>query len=478
MHRSIVRRWGAALAGVTLAAAFSTSAGATTVPDGSSDTTTPATTGDTTSDTSADTTAGSTADTTAGTTGDTTAGSTGDTTAGTGAGTVEAAPSCTGKSDGVLKIGSILPETGNLAFLGPPEFAAVELAVGDINEAGGVLDADVELNQLDSGDTSTNIATQSASQLISEDTDAVIGAASSGVSFTFIDQLVENCIIHFSPANTSPDFTDYDDGGLYFRSAPSDVLQGRVLSELMIEEGVTNAVFMAIQDPYGEGLLKYSSEPFAEQGGEVLDSFTYDPQASTFDAEADRVVSADPEALVLIGFEESAKILQSLFEKGFTSDAYKIYLVDGNVGNALGEQLPAGSLVGVRGTLPGAETTQEFRDRLLEVDPNLQDYSYAGESYDAVTVTALAAVAAGSDNPAEIATHINGITRDGEKCTDFASCKELLDAGTDIDYDGISGPLEFSEAGEPTEASFGVYSYDENNRIDGDIAPEYKFAEI
>lgn len=103
----------------------------------------------------------------------------------------------------------------------------------------------------------------------------------------------------------------------------------------MIEEGVTNVVFMALQDPYGEGLLKYSSEPYADQGGEVLDSFTYDPTLANFNAEVDRVVSVDPEALVLIGFAESAQILTGLFENELMLDVKKIYLVDGNIGNAL-----------------------------------------------------------------------------------------------------------------------------------------------
>ena len=46
-----------------------------------------------------------------------------------------------------------------------------------------------------------------------------------------------------------------------------------------------------------------------------------------------------------------------------------LYLVDGNTGNALGEKLPAGTLNGVKGTIPGAENTQDFKDALLEVDP-------------------------------------------------------------------------------------------------------------
>ena len=60
--------------------------------------------------------------------------------------------------DGVLKIGTILPQTGSLAFLGPPEFAGVDTAVSDINAAGGVLGKPVKQVKADSGDGSPNIA--------------------------------------------------------------------------------------------------------------------------------------------------------------------------------------------------------------------------------------------------------------------------------------------------------------------------------
>ncbi len=393
--------------------------------------------------------------------------------------TVQAAPTCTGDSDGVLAIATVLPETGNLAFLGPPEFAGAELAIQEINEAGGALGADVTLDQGDSGDTSTDIANQTVDRQLAAGNDAFIGAASSGVSFTFIDKLVENCKIHFSPANTSPDFTDYADDDLYFRTAPSDVLQGRVLADLMIEEGVTTATFMALQDPYGEGLLKYSTEPFADQGGEIVEQFTYDPQAAEFSAEVDKVVSGDPEALVIIGFEETSKILTALFEAGFTpADGKKIYLVDGNVGNALGEQLPAGSMEGIRGTLPAAEITGDFQDRLLAVDPELIDFSYGPETYDAVIIVALAAQIAGSDDPAAIAAEINGVTRDGEKCETYADCVALIEAGTDIDYDGPSGPQTFGPEGEPTEASFKILTYDADNMVEAGTPTEFRFAKI
>ena len=78
----------------------------------------------------------------------------------------------------------------------------------------------------------------------------------------------------------------------------------------------------------------------------------------------------------------------------------------------------------------------------------------------------------------EIAKRINGITRDGDKCTSFAECAEMLADGADIDYDGPSGPQSFGPQGEPTEATFAIFSYDANNKIDGEIAPQFRAAKI
>lgn len=391
---------------------------------------------------------------------------------------VGAAPTCTGESDGVLTIGALLPETGSLAFLGPPEFAGAALAVSDINEAGGVLGKDVVYRPGDSGDTSTEIATQTVSGHLDAGVDAIIGAASSGVSFTVIDQIVGACKIQVSPANTSPDFTEYEEDNLYFRTAPSDVLQGRVLADLMVAEGNATAAIMALQDPYGEGLLRYTKESFEEQGGEVPVDLVYDPQAQNFSAEVDEIVSAASDAIVVIGFDESSQILTTLFEAGVDPQVTKIYLVDGNVGNALGENFTdPGTLAGIAGTLPAAEITDEFRARLLEQDPELVDFSYGPETYDAVVIVALAAEVAGTDDPAKVAAEINGVTRDGTACSSFTECRDLVAAGEDIDYDGPSGPQTFGPAGEPTEASFAILRYGDDNQID-DSLTEYRFAKL
>ncbi len=375
------------------------------------------------------------------------------------------------EGDGTLTIGSLLPQTGNLAFLGPPEFAGVELAIKEINEAGGVLGQDVAYIEGDSGDAQQDVANPTVDRLLAADADVIIGAASSGVSFTVIDKITSAGVVHYSPANTSPDFTDYADKGLYFRTAPSDVLQGRILGETILADGCTDVGVLALQDPYGEGLAENVGLTVTGGGGALTpeNPIFYDPAASNFDAQVNELKAANPGCVVLIGFEESAKVIGSMVSAGIGPQEMPLYLVDGNLGNALGEDLPAGLLEGTKGSLPGAEATAEFRERLLTVDPALTDYSYAAESYDAVITSALAAVAAESDSGEAIAGTLADVTREGEKCTTFAECVELLEAGDDIDYDGISGPIEMSDAGDPTSAIVGIYTYGPDNKLTSDV---------
>jgi ABC-type branched-subunit amino acid transport system substrate-binding protein len=244
--------------------------------------------------------------------------------------------------DGVLKIGSLLPETGSLAFLGPPEFAGVEFAIEEINAAGGVLGNPVEYSQGDSGDTSTDIASQTADRLIGEGVDAIIGAASSGVTLTVIDKITSAGVTLFSPANTSPALSDYDDKGLYFRNAPPDGLQGAIIAQLLADDGNASVYILNLDDSYGNGIANVIAAVAADSGIEVLGQKAYDPTAASFDAEVDEVVAAAPDAVVLISFDEGSRILRTAVEKGIGPTSKNWYGSDGNMGNALGENFDAG----------------------------------------------------------------------------------------------------------------------------------------
>lgn len=362
------------------------------------------------------------------------------------------------------KIGTMLPQTGNLAFLGPPEFAGVDLAVAQINAAGGVLGSPLENLTGDSGDTSTDIASQTADSHIAAGVSAIIGAASSGVSLTVIDKITGAGVIHFSPANTSPSLSDYADNGLYFRTAPSDLFQGAVLGSLMLDAGVEKAGILALDDAYGTGLADALDANFTAGGGTVTEKIIYNPQAAEFSAEVGKLKASKPAAIAVIGFEESVKIIQELIKQGIGPDTVPLYLVDGNLSQQAFAELPEGIMVGTKGTLPGAAATSEFQGELLTVNPELTDFSYAPESYDAVNLIALGMEAAKSCDGAAIAAALIDVSKDGENCADFASCKALLDAGTNINYEGVSGPVEFADNGDPSIATMGVYEYEANDK--------------
>ena len=246
------------------------------------------------------------------------------------------------KGDGVLKIGSLLPETGSLAFLGPPEFAGVEYAISLINAAGGVLGKPVEYVQGDSGDTSTDTASTTVDRLLGENVDAIIGAASSSVSLTVIDKITAAGVIQFSPANTSDKLSTYADNGLYFRTAPADKLQGAVLANLIAGDGAATVYIMALDDAYGTGLADSIEANLKAAGVNVVGKKIYDPKATTFDAEVGEIKTANPDAIMLVTFDEGSRILRTMVEQGIGPKNKKVYGCDGNMGNALGENFDSG----------------------------------------------------------------------------------------------------------------------------------------
>ncbi|WP_051476875.1 ABC transporter substrate-binding protein [Arthrobacter sp. Br18] len=372
-----------------------------------------------------------------------------------------AVPEATTVSDQPLNIGTLLPTTGSLAFLGPPEIAGTNLAVEEINVAGGVLGQDISIVHRDSGDTTTDIATQSVGDLLSQDVSAIVGAASSGVSKTVINQITGAGVVQFSPANTSAEFTNWDDNGLYFRTAPSDVLQGRTLGNYIMTCGAQTVGMIVLNDAYGTGLEATITETVEGAGGQVVATEMFNEGDSQFSSQVDAVVAAEPDAIVLISFDQAKSIVPLLTSKGV--DPTSLFMVDGNTTDYSADLEP-GTMEGAQGTIPGPFTGTGFQEALGTIDPNLTSFAYSGESYDAVTLISLAAEAAGSVEGVAIGEQLEAVSKDGEKCFDFAACITLLRNGGDIDYDGISGPVTFDENGDPTEAAIGIYQYDAENK--------------
>ncbi|HEU5043272.1 MAG TPA: ABC transporter substrate-binding protein [Nocardioidaceae bacterium] len=368
------------------------------------------------------------------------------------------------KGDGTLTIGTLLPETGDLAFLGPPEFAGVQAAVDDINAAGGVLGKQVVQSKADSGDGTPDIAGQSVNSLLADHADVIVGAAASGVSLSVINQITDAGVVEFSPANTSPAFDDpkTDPHNLYFRTAPSDVLQGAVMANMVLQDGHNNVAILARQDSYGELLAAQVAKGVKAGGGTVAAKVLYAADATNFTAEVNKIAALKPDAVVLIAFNETTKIIPTMIAKGIGPQDQQIYFVDGNTADYSGD-FPKGTLTGVKATYPGAELTSSFKQRLLKTDPKLKDFTYGPESYDATVMTALAATMAGTDDPTTFAPDIIKVSRDGTECSSYSQCVDLLKQGKDIDYQGVSGPCDLGPTGSPVKATIGIFEYGNDN---------------
>lgn len=353
-----------------------------------------------------------------------------------------------------LTIGRVLPETGPLGFLGPPQIEGVNLAIEDINDAGGVMGDDVTLLTADEGET-PQTAAESATRLVGEGAQAIIGAASSGGSQEFIQQLSDQEIPQCSASNTSPAFTDQANADFYFRTVPPDEAVAPIIADTIIGDGATKVVIVARADDYGQALGALVKEELEAAGAEVPDLVTYDPEAANFNNEVTTAAGESPDAVVLVSFDEGGQIAAGLLEEGLTADQF--YGGDGVFGPTFPDTVEEGNANAVDGMkVIGAAGGQEFNDRIADATDN--NFIYGGQAYDCAVIIALATEAAQSTDGQDIVDASSEVTTGGEKCDSFEACKALLDADpeADIDYDGASGAIELDEAGDPGEARYAI----------------------
>lgn len=358
----------------------------------------------------------------------------------------QAPPPLPSSGDSELVIGAVLPETGSLAFLASPMIVGVRLAVEDIQASGGNV-------RLLSGDTATDpdVAPEAVSRLLSEGAQVIVGASASSVSQSFIQNLYDTQIAQCSPSNTSPSFSTQQNAAYYFRTVPPDQAVSLILAEIVAADGATNVAIPARADDWGNALSTLLEENLARLGvgARVV---SYDDEATSFDATVTAVENMRPDAVVLVTFAEGAQIIRGLLEAGIPPSA--MYTSDGLYDEHLAESVdPANPNVvdGMVAVAAGAGNT-EFDQRL--VAQTAGNVLYGGQAYDCVVVMALAALAAGTTIGPAVFEEARQVTAGGQKCFSYAECAELIADGTDIDYDGVSGPLELDEVGDP---GFGRY---------------------
>jgi ABC-type branched-subunit amino acid transport system substrate-binding protein len=361
--------------------------------------------------------------------------------------------------DEALRLGYILPETGPLAFLGPAQITPLEMAISEANDAGGVLGNPVELIGGDeAGDAA--VAAETADRLLGEGVHAIIGAAASGMSLAIIDAITGAGVVQCSASNTAPTFTDYEDGGYYFRTAPSDAMQGVVLAEVILEDGHFDVALLARADDYGVGLMDMTADTLAEAGANIVYQQAYDPEQVTFTTEVGEMIAEAPDAIVIIPFDEGIEILVELIEQGF--DINNVYGVDGIRAAGLNMDVDPddpNAIDGFKGTNPEPAAAPGFIDRLQEFAPDLDEFTFAPHAYDCANWVMLAAEAAGSVDSTAIRDSMFDVIDGDNECNNFPDCAEFLRDGQTVAYQFATGTTDWADVGEPAAGQFEIWEW-------------------
>lgn len=375
-----------------------------------------------------------------------------------------------------FQTGYVLPETGDLAFLGPPQISASGMAIEEINEAGGILGTDVP--DMEAGDEANDAgqANEAANRLVDQDVNMVLGAAASGMTHAIYDTVTGSGIVQCSGSNTDPDLTGIDDDGFYFRTAPSDLMSAPVLGERVISDGNTDIAIANRADGYGDGYAEALLDAAEAEGAQVEFSEGYDPETTDFSSIAGDMESADADAYVIVAFEEGVQLLTDLLEAGVPAE--DIYVTDGLNDPDLGESIDEDDpeiVAGITGAAPGADNP-DFDAQLEEHDPDLDVFQFAPQVYDCMIATSLAVEHAESVDPTEYVDSMAEVTQDGTECSGFEECRDLLEDGEEINYQGASGPIAWDENGDPTQASIEIFQFDEDTAEHG--SEEFVDAEL
>ncbi|BBL80780.1 amino acid ABC transporter substrate-binding protein [Rubrobacter xylanophilus] len=345
-----------------------------------------------------------------------------------------------------LNIGTILPLTGDLSQFGPPMENGAKLAVQQIQDCNTM---QINATYEDSGTNEQTAATAADKLINSDNVSVIVGAASSRVSFAVVDPAAQSGVVQISPASTSPDFTDYEDNGFFFRTTPSDALQGVVLADLAEQEGYETVNIIALNDDYGQGIARTFEENF---GGEVAQNVAYDPTGTSFDSEVEQVSSGNPDAILVVAFPETGSIIMQAFaEQGVVGEVPFLF-TDGMAEPSLPESSGV-DLQGQRGTRPATEgpAADEF-NQAYQQEYDSEPGTFSANSYDAVMLAALAAAAAGDTSGEAIRDNLQDVSRGGQEVLPSNICEglEMAAAGEDINYEGAAGSQDFDDNGDVT----------------------------
>lgn len=385
-----------------------------------------------------------------------------------------------------LAIGTVLSLTGTsgLEVFGPKNQRGTDLAVAEINAAGGVLGHPIQINhQDDAGDPATSTAR--AQLLINTyHVSAIVGAVGSSFCQSVLAVAKASSVVEISASCTSPVFDNLSyTGGWFFRTAPSDALQGVVAASYAYNNrSFRNMAVIGNDNSYGRGLANVFKTKFVALGGSAqvfifpLTQTTYTSQlTSLFQAFG----SNPPKAIYMAEYPtDGLKVLRDWAANPAWSGVSWIFsegLLDqsGFVDKLPAQGLSNTTIRAMQGSAPGAylgivgSLFNGFKSRYQAAysgeDPGL----FTANAYDAVYLLAAAAEYAGDASPSAIRGALRAVSNSpGPMLTggQWAQIKADLDNKTKINYEGASGSVNLDQYGDPG-SGYAIWGINTTNQI-------------
>lgn len=377
--------------------------------------------------------------------------------------------------DGILRIGTLLPTSGNDTSLGPGLVAAVRAAVREINAAGGVLGERVELVSRSSGGDLAS-AEAAVADLVAAGVDAIVGPTEAPLAVRTAQLASEAGIPVMAVATGSPQVAAADDDDWLFRTTPGLAVQGAALGSQLVADGARSVALVTVNGPDGMPILDGLGPAVRAGGGEIVavqridystpeDAFGRADYVDIPTGVAMRLAELAPDAVVVAtadGGEATQRVLRVLAELG--PDDATVWLASGSAVDYSDTDADE-AVASARAIRSGVHGDADFQRRVRQEDPGAKNLRYAADAYDATMLLGLAAVAAGGDAGWQLRVALRGVSAGGTDCTSFGECVVILSDGHDPDYEGVSGPIEFTAVGDVGTAAFGLFTYSDRGEL-------------
>lgn len=349
-----------------------------------------------------------------------------------------------------VKLGILGDLTGPIESLAPPIVAGAQLAFDNVNAQGGILDGGQIVSVTGDSACDPSVAGPAADKLVNTDqVTAIVGAFCTGATIGAATTAgIPGGVVMISPSASAPAVTTVEDSDLLYRTTPSDAFQGVKLADLLTSKGIADVALTYVNNDYGKGLADVFAKQFEANGGTVSANLAHEDGKADYRAELGQLAGTGSQNLVVLAYISGSglTILQQANESGnFTS----YFGGDGMIGDAIsGSNVP--NFVATRAGAYAGESAEAYTKLATDAgqDPAA---TYAPQAYDAGFLLALAVQKNGSADRAGLAAALRDVaSAPGEKILpgEWTKAKELIAAGTDIDYEGAGGPLDFDAAGD------------------------------